>query len=277
MGTQFWWFYDVLIVTIAACLLYNAVVRGFNKLVFRLAGFTLAFVVGFFASTPLADFAYRAIFKEKVTAQVQTELEEMNFFDVMASGLRQKYPESEYGKIDKQQLLKLLQDGQMNSMYAEVTASVLEPSLSHDLSPFPQQKMQDYFAENETAFQDFLNFMREEQYTEAAGILENGYFASFYQKLIRMVLFILLVVVVLSIGGIISALAGDVEQFMHVSRFDRLLGLMVGLIEIACVLFSVVITVRLIIASTDNMMILFNEQTIAETKLFRLLYQCIPN
>ena len=276
MGTQFWWFYDVLIVTIAACLLYNAVERGFNKLVFRLAGFALAFVVGYFASTPLTDIAYRTLYSEKVTTQVQTNLEEKDFYEAMASTLRQKFPESEYRSTDKLQLIKALQDGQMNSMYAQAAASVLETSLANAVDLYPQQSLQDYFAENETVLRDFLNYMQEEQFAEAAGTLENGYFSSFYQKLIRMVLFVLLEVVVLIIVGIISAMAGDVEQFMHVSRFDRILGLLVGLIEVAVVLVSVAVAVRLIIMATDNMMMLFNEQTIAETKLFRLLYQCLP-
>lgn len=277
MGTQFWWFYDVLILTIAACLLYNAVERGFNKLVFRLAGFLLAFVIGFFVSPPLSEFAYGAVFREKVTTQIQTKLEETEFFEAMASGLRQKFPDSEYGTMDKSTLLKSLQNGQTDSMQAEAAAGVLQPLLAHAVTTFPQEKLQDYFAENETAFRDFLNFMQAENYADAAVSLESGYFLSYYQKLISMVIFLLLELVVLIIVGIISAMAGDVEQFMHVSRFDRILGLLVGLIEIACVLVSVVVAVRLIVLATDNMMMLFNEQVIAETKLFRLLYQCLPD
>ncbi len=276
MGTQFWWFYDVLILTIAACLLYNAVERGFNKLVFRLAGFLLAFVIGFFASSPLAEFAYRAVFKENITVQIQTKLEETDFFEAMTSGLRQKFPDSEYAKIDKATLLSTLQSGEINNMYEEAAAGVLQSLLINVVTPFPQEKMQDYFAGDQSTFRQFLIFMQEGNFSEAAGILENGYFASFYQKLISMVVFLLLEAVVLIIAGIISAMAGDVEQFMHVSRFDRILGLLVGIIEIACVLISLVVAVRLVIAATDNMMMLFNEQTIAETKIFRLLYQWVP-
>ena len=39
MGTQFWWFYDVLIIAVAAGLLYNAAAKGLNKMIFPLVLF----------------------------------------------------------------------------------------------------------------------------------------------------------------------------------------------------------------------------------------------
>lgn len=275
MGTEFWWFYDVLILTIAACLLYNAVERGFNKLVFRLAGFVLSFVIAFFASAPLGNLAYRSIFKDNITTQIQTDITETDYFEAMAATLRRQFPQSEYADMDRQQLIASLQDGQMNSSYAQAAGSVLQTQLSQSISLFPQQTLEEFAVENEAVMHAFLTALIGEDAERASDNLEANYFESFYQKQIRMAVFLLIELVVLIIVGIISAMAGDVEEFMHVSVFDRLLGAMVGLVEIACVLFSVVIAVRLIVMSTDNMMILFNEPTIAATQLFRFLYQWI--
>ncbi len=274
MGTQFWWFYDVLIVTIAAGLLYNALVKGFNKLVFQLVGFVLAFVIGFFGSRYLAAPTYRQMFQENVISNVQTELETMDLFETMASVIRQKHPDSEYAQADKQTLIEeSLHNNGGSAVHVEAAAAVIDSQLSNIISPYPQQPLQDYFTERAEIFGQFISSAAGEDYHSAAICLADGYFSPYYQNIIRMVLFLLLEVVVLIIVGIISGMAGDLEQFMHIRRFDRALAVPVGLIEIACVLISFVVAVKLIVAATDNMMLLFNEETISETKIFQLLYQ----
>ncbi len=273
MGTQFWWFYDVLIVTIAAGLLYNAVAKGFNKLVFQLVGFVLAFVVGFFGSGLLCEPTYRMIFQENTVLEVQTELESMDFREALASSVRQNAPDSEYARMETQKLIEDLQNNGASEVHREACASVLHSQLSKTISPYPQQTLQVYFSENTEGFGQFLSAAVNGDYHAAAAWLEEGYFRPFYQLMIRMVLFLLLEVVVLIIVGIIAGMTGNTEHLMHIRRFDRVLAVPVGLIETACVLISLVVAVKLIVSATDNMMLLFNEETISETKLFRLLYQ----
>ena len=49
MGTQFWWFYDVLAVSISVGVLYVAVQKGINKTMFPLIGFLVQWLWVFMA------------------------------------------------------------------------------------------------------------------------------------------------------------------------------------------------------------------------------------
>jgi hypothetical protein len=106
-------------------------------------------------------------------------------------------------------------------------------------------------------------------------VLEENYLHPAYQPLVRMGVFLLLETVVLIIFGIISSMAGNLEEQMHIRRGNHLLAIPVGLVEAACVLIMLTVAVKLLICLTDSQMILFNEATVERSKLFRLLYDAL--
>lgn len=272
MGTQFWWFYDVLILAIAAVLFYHAVSKGFNKMVFHLVGCILAFVIGIFGSGFLAEPVYNMLFRDAITAEVQVVFEETDLYEEMASYAREQYPESEFADADREMMMQY-EEG--TPIYTEASAAVLEPLLVQKITPHPQRSLHDFFISEKVYFTEMLAAEADDNPAEAAAQLEKGYFRPFYVALMQMGLFLLLEIVVVIIVGIISGMAGSLEELMHIRKCNRLLAVPVALIEIFIVEISVTVAVKLIAVATNNMMLLFNQETINETMLFKFIFEKI--
>lgn len=272
MGTQFWWFYDVLTLTIAAGLLYHAAAKGFNKLIFRFVGAVLAFLAGFFGSGWLAEPTYSALFYENTISVIGTEYESPEMLPTILTQAQSLYPE-ETAELTEEALGETIAQvkagGEIPSWLPEAIGAAADHALESKLSLTPDQDLQTLFAENPQLLQEIMA-------AEApAEMLEQTHYRPFYLDVIRMALFLLLEAVVLIITGIIAAMIGDPEQLMHIRRCNKLLAVPAGLIQVFCVLVTFTVAVKLIVIATDDMMLLFNQATIEETKLFKLLYEMI--
>ncbi len=269
MGTQFWWFYDVLIVAIAGGLLYNAVSKGFNRMVFPLIGSILAFVVGFFGSDVLAEPVYQMLFRENLEETFQIEYEELDFYPEVLSQYHRMNPDL---TMKEKALKEALAEETVSDEVTAAVGQVVDELLSRKLFPLPQERVTAYFAEHPTVFRQFIDA---QDAAAAASVLEEHYFRPFMVSLVRMALFLLLLVVVFILVSIIANMAGNLEEQMHIRKCNRLLAFPIGLLQTACVLIAVTVAIRLIVLSTENSMILFNQETIEKTQIFHYLYERI--
>ncbi len=280
MGAQFWWFYDVLAVCLTAGIIYSAVVKGFNKIVFQLIGTVLAFVVGFFGSGWLSPGAYQILYQDKIAASVQTALEDVDLYELAASRfaneIAAQVPDT---VVDAQMLRDTAQAvcaGQESSQwFVDAVGTVTEEIVSGKMPAYAAVPLAESFAENPEFLIAYLNYMNQNDPSGAAAELERQFYRPEYTVMVRMVLFLILEAVILIIVGIIAKMAGNLENLMHIRRCNRLLGFMVGLLEAACALISVAVAVKLLATATNQQMLLFNEETIEATKLFRVIYQMI--
>ena len=90
--------------------------------------------------------------------------------------------------------------------------------------------------------------------------------------IVSLLLFLIIELVMLIICCIIASMTGNLDQSMHVRKGDHLLAVPVALVELIVLLFVLCVVVRLIAQFTDNEMLLFNEQTVRETMVFKYLY-----
>lgn len=273
MGTEFWWFYDVLTLTIAAGLLYHAAAKGFNKLIFQLVGTVLAFAAGFFGSGWLAEPVYSGIFCENNITVIRAEHEITDINAAVLEQAQRLYPE-QTAELTEQELEQSIIQAKEGGTYPDWMPSAVgaaaEQMMTDALSPKPEKNLQMFIAENPQLMADVLASS-----DTAAQVLEREYYRPYYLQVVRMVAFLLLETVVLILAGIISGMIGDPEQLMHIRKCNKLLAIPAGLIQVFCVLVTFAVAVRLIVIATDDMMLLFNQAAIDETKLFKLLYHII--
>ncbi len=279
MGTQFWWFYDVLVLALAAGLLYNAIAKGFNKLVFQLAGFVLAFVVGFFGSGYLAQPAYDVLYREQIRTTLTAAYDVSAFYETAAQGIQKNQPDGAPAQADavflQETAAAVLAGEEAPQWFITAIGSAADIMLGSQISPSPDRTISDLFAEDPEALSAFLEAAGDA--AQAADSLERSYVRPDYTQMLKMALFLLLQVVVLIVVGVISGMAGNLEEQMHIRKFNRALAVPVGLIEAASMLLFFAVAVKLAVMATDNMMLLFNEETVAETKLFRLIYRIVSH
>lgn len=275
MGTQFWWFYDVLTVSITVGILYAAVQKGFNKTVFPLIGFLAAMAVGIYGSAFLKEKVYDSLFREKITATILSVLdnEEWDVLDATAEALSLSGEETDaetlhslYEKAASggEALPEWLTQGVCNTTEAAISVR----QHSHAEHPLRETLSQ---AEVMT----FLQTLYSGQPQIAAQQLEEVYYRVSYLELVRMAVFLLIELAMLIIYGIIATIGGDLDEQMHVRKGNHLLAFPAGVLEAACLLLIFTVAVQFVVRTTDGEMLLFNTETIGQTKLFRYLYQLI--
>lgn len=274
MGTQFWWFYDVLMLALTAGLLYNAIAKGFNKMVFQLVGFVLAFVIGFFGSGYLAEPAYDMLYREQITNTLHAAYEAPALYEAAAQGMQKNLPDG--AQADSAYLQEtaaaILEGEEAPQWFAAAIGNAADMLIGSRISPSPEKTIGDLFTENPEVLRAFLEADAAGDAALVADRLERSYVRPYYIEMVKMAIFLLLQIVVLIVVGVIAGMAGNLEQHMHIRKFNRALAVPVGLIEVASVLIFFAVAVKLAVMATDNMMLLFNEETIAETKIFQLIY-----
>ncbi len=276
MGTQFWWFYDVLVLSVTAGILYASVVRGFNKGVFRLIGFLLAVVVGIFGSEALKGLVYENIFQQEIISKVSTALEDEDW-DVFVKASEALALSASDGEETQdtdafRNAHKAFGKDTYPDWFISSVSSVTEFAVSAAQKPHSQETLAEVYKNNIAGFHDLVDRIVDGQAREAAVMLEETYYRPSYLRMIRWALYLLIQLVVLIVCAIISSIAGNLEEQMHLRKGDHVLGLVVGLAETAGVLLMILLSVRLITTLTDGQMLLFNQETIDATKIFRYIY-----
>lgn len=285
MGTQFWWFYDAVILCIAGTSLYSAISRGFNKIVFSLIGFLAAVGIGIGVSAILSGSVYEMLYHEKITSTAQTLLSEWDMYSGLSDAYREFPQENEEmaedcpEEMDAQQLqneaVRIASGETAPEWFLLLTAQQTQKLLEAKLPAHSPETLAQCFENDPPRFEEFLNSMNTGNPEDAAGVLEALWYRPSYERMVRMALFLLLELAVMIVAGIISAAAGNLEELMHIRKFNRLLAVPVGLVKGAVWLLTFCVMVKLLICISDGQMLLFNEETIAETMLFHYIYPYI--
>jgi uncharacterized membrane protein required for colicin V production len=90
--------------------------------------------------------------------------------------------------------------------------------------------------------------------------------------LINAVVFIIVFMVLIIVTRILLAVFKQLDKNIVIEKFDGLLGGVLGLVEAGIVLFIIVIAVKLLMILGDSNMVLFNQETIERTKLFKYIF-----
>lgn len=283
MGTQFWWFYDVLAVVMTFGICYAVIAKGFNKVVFQLAAFIAAIFAGVLGANLLAPKVYDELFKDKVRSSIQYVLENENYgFDIYesASAVMANTSLDDEETPDAQALhdiylaereaeTPVLEEWYMSTLSGVLTAHLERAQKFHPIDPdVPIAWMQE-----PGEWVEFLAVFEEDGDPAAAvDRIESSCYRANYTQLVRLALFLMIEIMMLIICSIIASINHNLEQSMHLRKSDRPLAIPVALIETASMLFIVCVTVRLIVQFTDGEMLLFNQPTINETYIFKHIY-----
>lgn len=281
MGTQFWWFYDVLLLAAVGITLYSAISQGLNKILLSFIGVLAALAVGIGVSNVLARPVYDALYSTKIVSTTENILSEWDLYTDLSEALRSFSGEEE--EMDAPESLQIQEIQNLGERIASgegapewfriLTARQLQKRLESKLSAHSEVTLENCM--DQDALEAFLNDMHTEAYRDAADRIEDMWYCPAYRQLVRIALLLLLELAVMIVTGIIVTAAGNLEEQMHIRRFNHLLAFPVGLIESGVLVLSLLLAVKLLIRVSDGQMLLFNYETIAETRIFRFLYAYI--
>lgn len=281
MGTQFWWFYDVLAVAMTIIIGYAVIAKGFNKVVFQLAAFMISMVVGVLGANFIAPKVYDELFREKVGNSILSVIdnEEFDLYAQVSESLALSAAEGEDTPTAEELHKTFLQTQKMSEpvfeeWYTDAFGSVLGLRLNNAQKMHPiDQSMR--FAEHfdQTGWVKLLSAMEDGGQTEEArDLIEANCYRDNYIQLVRLALFLIIELVMLIICCIIASMTDHLEESMHLRRSNHVLAIPVALVEAGSMLFVFCVIVRLIVQITDSEMLLFNQPSIDETFLFKYIY-----
>ena len=276
MGAQFWWFYDVLFLSIAGGILYHTVQKGFRKEVLKTILFVMVVTGAFAGASFLSIPVYEKMFQEKIITTLQEVLEsgQPDIFENASESLALTALEGEEtpdAEGVRKMAEKAITGEECPEWFVEIMGNSTDALISRYVRPHSEKTLLQYFSGNIPAFQLFLQEC-ETAPRECAELLEALYYKQAYCKLLTMVLFLLILFVIGAVFNIVSSLVEYSGEQGHITGKSRILAIPLGLMEVAGGTAILTAAIRLTMALTDGQMLIFNQETMNHTIIFRYVY-----
>ena len=296
MGTEFWWIFDALVIMIAAYIIYSNIKRGLTR-VFVL---NIGYVIAIFLSGLVALNAGPLIYQSSVQDSHLEDLEEVvssvdvpkamaDAVDARRLGFRcdpakvrdclsaphtdqyasllYEYLNGRYGKqiCDFTDFQKMLRE---SYVYAYTKA------LDEKLPRYVSKNFAAQIDDNADVMTELLEITYEKYaYTgKIAAEFEKRFCVDPSVEILRMLVFVACFSVIMIIVAVIASLMKNTLFFNATGASERFFGGVLGLSEMLALLILFTILVRLIVLLGGGETLCFNDPTIAESKLFSVLY-----
>lgn len=295
MGTQFWWFYDVIAVAaVLVCIFLSARKKVLQSAV-SLGGFMLAIIMAGTLSGGISEALYKGGVRQNNVSKLNKSISNVEFDDEM-----QKYLESldygltlKYSKIEgifnsgsdyDEQLYKYAMDSKGKKIAEkeifcnrihEGYAQIISKIVSDELSIYSAEYTSEQILEKPSEFEKLIPLLMdiEDKYPAAEFIADN-YVKKPYKEVISLVTFTIIFFVILLISLFISGSAGKKSSYNEGIGAKVLCGFM-GAVNGIILVFAIAAIIRLYVILGDDKMLFFNFEAIDNTYIFKNAYNII--
>jgi len=295
MGTEFWWFYDVIAVAIVLVCVYFSGRKGFAGSAVSLIGYAIGLVVAFSVSGAFSEGIYRNILRSSNVKKISQSLDDYDFIDLFDTNLenagyniviKREQVEKIFATgsdIDAQMYKyvnningrKIDEEGQfyikLHETYANTVSSIVSKQLNKFAAETAAEAMRDT---NDTSINELAPLLLESSKTKSAGYIADNYTAPAYRKIIKLMCFVfLLVIVILLSHFLIKAL----DDSGHKESSSHILGGFIGIGKGGVLVLAAAAAVRLWVIMGSNEMLFFNFEAIDKSYIFRYFYNLVLN
>lgn len=299
MGSQFWWFYDVLAAAAIFVMVYLSGKRGIFKSMLHLAGYFLAFVLAFTISGSLAKGIYKNSVRNSNIKKLTKSTASTDFIAEVKDHIEEDYDfsgEIAYDRLQKiyteENSLGFSYDEQIyqyvSSIYSnkvgneDVFYQKLHKGYAAIVSGIISENLVDYAGE--TAYQEIIRkpekmneliplLLDPEDSRGAAEYIADSYTSTPYRSIIRLISFMAilaaLIIVTVFLVNATFRTAGFQSLASHIS--GGITGILLGAVIVA----FIAACVRLNVICGEDKMLFFNNEAIDKTYLFRHIYDFI--
>lgn len=292
MGTQFAWYYDVVVAAIILIFIYIGGKRGFVKSVALILGYIAAFLLSYFVSAISAPIIYEHALQPKITEIITERIDNIDIVGELKKALNSE----ELGiTFESDELSRVISDSEndigkdlesyitdkfsnVNVSSADIDAKLREifnnevvEDFLGTLPPYMQDPVQEYVEQSHEALSEGIKSLVGTK-EKAAAYIEETFIRQGMITMIKiivfMVIFSLVMILVRAASGGLSA----VNKIPVAGSLNTFLGIVLGFIQGAVILLIVAMVINVLISLTGNQMIVINTQTIDETHLFGYFY-----
>lgn len=293
MGSQFWWFYDVIVVAVALVCIFIGSRKGVMKGVFGFVSVIIAAVLAYVISGAVGDTVSSGLVCESNAKKISESIDESTFMTKYINYLENMgYSVS----IDENKLGAALDKGEemeeavvfyLNSVNGhsldkkevllekmhEGYGIILSDIVSKSLNEFAAVKTKEIISEKPEMMTELIPMLRdEEQIYQVSLYISKNMAAPAYNIIGRLISY-LVIFAVIALG----LLLGINAFFSHkevdaIGVVSHVAGGIFGLFTAAVIVFAIAVWVRVSAITGNNEMLFFNNDVVEKSYLFKYFY-----
>lgn len=293
MGNEFWWFFDALVIAVIIAFIYIGAKKGFAKKISVIVGYILALGIAFFGSRVIAPQIYDSAIKETTVSGIESVLEELDFTQIVKQTISGKYSglklsdaeinsvlNSEDGNVSdnlyelmrKKDSVVTKDKNQFENIFCTLITNNIDSALSDKVPSFIIEPLiQDTANKVDECNNLIVTLIKGEEAT--ADYFEAKYLREPLVNIVTIFTFIILFLIVLVATRFVANRLEEANSIPVLGKVNSLVGGVLGLAEGLVIVFIISLIIKLIISIGNGEMVLFNEDTIEKTKVFKQFYE----
>lgn len=297
MGTQFWWFYDVLAAAAILLCVFISGKKGLVKSLTSFAGYLVAAVMAISISSGLGTALHDGIVRGENAKKLNKTLEYTKFVSEVSTYLSTEYNRN----VRTEQLLKIYKSDKpfnkqiynyinninvakatgekefletIRNCYADFTKKIVDSELSSFAAETAARKILD----DPESFNELIPLLlNDETKMPAAQYIAENYTADAYIEVIRLITLLSILAAVIAVSLLLTKGFGNEYHHSDLPLSSHAAGAFVGVLKGVVAVFAIAVVVRLnVILGNDNMLF-FNFDAIKDTYIFKYFYEFVVN
>lgn len=294
MGTEFWWFYDAVLVMIILYTIYSCAKRGGRRILILICGYIIAVLLGSAGSAFLTDPIYSSSVKDSEVHKLEQilktydpaqalakTLDRQDFSttfdaqeiaaifqdeeDIPAALTRYVNKESGYDAVTQEKMLTLAVESFRDSMRTEIDKQFpvyAEEAFSQTITEHPE-----YYVQT-------MQKLADPQTKSAAVYIEKTYLETATRRMISTFTFLVVFCFAMGTSAAISQRRrAKSDDTGYTTPMEHVVGGFMGLLAAFVRLCILALFLKLLFMLVLQDTMVLNEATIEHTKLFRLIYE----
>ena len=275
MGTEFWWFYDVIAIAAVLVCIFISGKSGAIKSTINLLGYCLVLILSFSISGVISNGIYEGNVRATTIRRIEKHLSDdwlseksktyIDSLDYMASPKVEKLKDIFSKECDY--------DAEIYKYLNNINAEKVDEEAS-ELNTFTAESAAEKVRKDKEGFYELIPLLQTVDNPKlAATALTDDYIAPAYTSILRLLTFVIMFVILL----VIWVLA--VRVFMgkkgEEGALSNIVGGVLGIIKGGIIVFVIAAMVRLSVILGNDEMLFFNFDAIDKTIIFKHLYQIV--
>lgn len=299
MGSQFWWFYDIIAAAAILVMVFLSGRRGIFKSLLHFAGYFLAVIIAFSLSSSISDGLYKNSVRNSNVKKIEKSVNSTDFIIEVKNHIEEEYNFS--GEIDYETLQEIYTEkntfgysfdkqiyqyvssiyankiGNENIFYEKLHkgyADIISSIVSEHLLVYAGETAFRTLSDKPQQMNELIPLLLEpEDRSGAAEYIADKYTAKPYKSLIRLISFLAIIVLAVAVTVFLTNTTFRTPGFQSLG--SHIGGGLVGVLLGAVVVVFIAACVRLNVICGEDKMLFFNNEAIDKTYLFRHIYNFI--
>jgi uncharacterized membrane protein required for colicin V production len=290
LGSQFAWFFDAVTGALILIFIYVGGKRGFVRSFLMIAGYFLSLVAAYYVSRAAAPVIYDKLLSERIVSAIEEKIENINVADEVKKALNLE----SMGVTLEDEEVKSVVENSSGNLGEEIRQYILQKT-GVDISQNEiMENLKKVFNENIygayiKALPGYMTKTSSAEYsdsglissamkafasgkTDAARYIEQTVVKGSIIAVLEPVLFILVFTIAMIAVKIVTRLFSVVNKVPFIGTVNSIFGALLGAAEALLVIYIIAVIINIVIYLSGSEMIVFNDETIQNTYLFKYIY-----